>query len=114
MKQLKLTRILLALAAPTLAIGLQASAPMPAQAQGKMEKMETKPQVVAAIFCYEWQGKRVSIFQAPCGKAEAGMLSVQRDEVSMVSWKQGDRTFALVAEASPEKSLQLARQVDEI
>lgn len=65
-------------------------------------------------FCYEWNGKRVSIFQAPCQTREAGMLSVQRDEVSTVSWKHGDKTFALVTEAAPEKSLQLARQVDEI
>ncbi len=65
-------------------------------------------------FCYEWQGKRVSIFQTPSGVMTAGMLSLQCGEVSMVSWKQGDRTFALVTEAAPEKSLQMARQVDEI
>lgn len=65
-------------------------------------------------FCYQWKGKRVSIFQAPSQTKEAGMLSVQRDEVSTVSWKHGDKTFALVTEAAPEKSLQLARQVDEI
>ncbi len=57
MKQLKLTRILLALTAPTLAIGLQAIAPTPAQAQGKMEKMDAKPQVVAAIFYADWCSK---------------------------------------------------------
>ncbi len=65
MKQFKLTRILLALAAPTLAIGLttvatapaQSQAQSPAHSQGKMEKMDAKPQVVAAIFHADWCGK---------------------------------------------------------
>lgn len=60
MKQFKLTRIVLALAAPTLIIGLQTAATPPAQAQDKMQKMdkmEAKPQVVAAIFHADWCGK---------------------------------------------------------
>ncbi len=65
-------------------------------------------------FCYQWKGRRVSIFQAPSAASEGGMLCVQRAEVSTVSWKQDGRTFALVTEAAPEQSLQLARQVKEI
>jgi anti-sigma factor RsiW len=65
----------------------------------------------AASFCYEWNGRRVSVFQAALRGDESGFQVEQRDGISVSLWRESGKVFALVVEAAPEDALKLSREI---